>query len=502
MLRPSSTINAATTAASEGLACALETDVPDVVRVGRGSVLYLAGWCFHNTQRIRHLEVAICGRLYPVLAHSILRPDVWQQMNETDPLGHSLKSGFWALLPLLPETRTGPLIISLRATLRDLSIEQRVLAQTSIAAERDNGLRTGEPQLRQDTHPLVAICMTTFNPPLDLFRRQIKSIVDQTYEHWVCMISDDGSSLEAATEMERVIAPDPRFVLVRSAERLGFYHNFERSLQLAPSTARFIALSDQDDYWHPDKLAVLLERFDDRALLIYSDMRVVDRQGNVISPTNWTVRRNNHTDLSSLLLANCVTGAASMFRRELLNYIQPFPERIGDLYHDHWLGCMALALGPIRYIPDTLWDYVQHGSNVIGHDTPPRASLATLIYRVFKGMMTADGRMRARQIYFEKVLKVEALACTLLMRGGDRVRQEERHALHRLATLEGSWLGWVWLAMSGLKDWNQKGPTLGAEYFLLQGLVWRFYVTVRSRVARRRRQDSKREHGARNSLSC
>jgi glycosyltransferase involved in cell wall biosynthesis len=359
----------------------------------------------------------------------------------------------------------------------------------------------GDPQPRQLTHPLVAICMTTFNPPLDLFRRQIKSIVDQTYEHWVCIISDDGSSLEIAVEMERVISQDPRFVLFRSQVRLGFYHNFERSLQLAPSTAQFIALSDQDDYWHPDKLAVLLEGFDDHAMLVYSDMRVVDRQGNVISPTYWTVRRNNHNDLSSLLLNNCVTGAASMFRRELLDYIQPFPPRIGDLYHDHWLGCMALALGPIRYISRPLWDYVQHGSNVIGHDTP-RAALATLIYRVFKGMMTADGRMRARRIYFEKVLKVEAMACTLLLRGGDRVRQEERHALHCLATLEGSWLGGVWLAMRGLKGWNQKGSTLGAEYFLLKVPFWRFYDIVRSRVAGRRRQDSKREHGARNSLSC
>jgi glycosyltransferase involved in cell wall biosynthesis len=498
---PSITNEATTTGASEGLACALETDVPDVVRVGRGSVLYIAGWCFHNSQRIRRLEVAVCGRRYPVLAHSILRPDVWQQMNETDPLGHSLQSGFWTLLPLLPETRTGPLTISLRATLRDQSTEQRVLAQTSIAAEPESGLRTGEPQPRQVTHPLVAICMTTFNPPLDLFRRQIKSIVDQTFEHWVCIISDDGSSLETATEMERVIAQDPRFVLVRSPARLGFYHNFERSLQLAPSTAQYIALSDQDDYWHPDKLAVLLEGFDDRAMLVYSDMRVVDRQGNVISPTYWTVRRNNHTDLSSLLLNNCVTGAASMFRRELLDYIQPFPPRIGDLYHDHWLGCMALALGPIRYIPRPLLDYVQHGSNVIGHDTP-RASLATLIYRVFKGMMTADGRMRARRIYFEKVLKVEAMACTLLLRGGDRVRQEERHALHRLATLEGSWLGGVWLAMRGLKDWNQKGSTLGAEYFLLKVPLWRFYDIVRSRVAGRHWQDSKRKQSARNSLSC
>ena len=61
------------------------------------------------------------------------------------------------------------------------------------------------------------------------------------------------------------------------------------------------------------------------AQLVYSDARVVSRDGELISETWWNRRRNNHSDLLSLLVANAVTGAASLFRRELLDHALPVP---------------------------------------------------------------------------------------------------------------------------------------------------------------------------------
>ena len=54
------------------------------------------------------------------------------------------------------------------------------------------------------------------------------------------------------------MAGDERFVLSRSPRRLGFYRNFERALALVPRDADYVALADQDDAWHPDKLERLL----------------------------------------------------------------------------------------------------------------------------------------------------------------------------------------------------------------------------------------------------
>ena len=166
--------------------------------------------------------------------------------------------------------------------------------------------------------------------------------------------------------MQRILDGDPRFVVSRSPRRLGYYHNFERALSMTPPSAAYATLADQDDRWHPEKLETLLGALGD-ANLVYSDARIVDRDGQLLSDTYWSRRRNNYTNLASLLIANTVTGAASLFRRELLELALPFPPRHGSPYHDHWLAVVALASGRIAYVDRPLYDYVQHRGAALGH---------------------------------------------------------------------------------------------------------------------------------------
>ena len=119
--------------------------------------------------------------------------------------------------------------------------------------------------------------------------------------------------------------------LRRQQRRVGYYRNFERCLELVPPGVRFVALSDQDDVWHADKLETLASAFDsERVQLAYADMAIVSSDGEPLAPSYWTDRANNHTDLASLLLINTVTGAASLFRRELLDVALPFPDVPGS----------------------------------------------------------------------------------------------------------------------------------------------------------------------------
>src|SRR5436305_1551689 len=220
--------------------------------------------------------------------------------------------------------------------------------------------------------PLVAICMATFEPEPRLLEGQIGSIREQTHENWVCLVSDDGSSAERLGHLRALTAGDERFTLSVGEERLGFYANFERALGMVPPEAGFVALADQDDRWYPEKLAALLAELGE-AQLVYSDMRIVDEAGAVVSETFWRGRRNNYTDLASLLLANTVTGAASLFRRQLLELVLPFPEPVGDPFHDQWIAAIALAVGEIAYVERPLYDYVQHGGAARGHEAAMRS---------------------------------------------------------------------------------------------------------------------------------
>lgn len=320
--------------------------------------------------------------------------------------------------------------------------------------------------------PLIAICLPTFSPPLDLLRQQIESLRAQTHSNWLCLIGDDASAEASLVALRELIAGEERFILALSAKRLGVYHNVERCLQLVPTQAEFVALADQDDCWYPHKLARLLAEFQTSTQLVYSDLRVVDGHGQILADSYWTTWRNNQTDLVQLLFENTVTGAASLFRRSLLATALPFPPRAGNLYHDHWLACVALGLGSLRFVNEPLYDYVQHGGNVVGHFSPAQRSWLGLATAALKRLATSS-TAKLPNIYAEKVHKPGMIAQTLLQRAAGEIPPTKRRELQQLARMEASWPSARWLFARGLRRLPQAGVGLPAELYALAGILWR-----------------------------
>lgn len=343
--------------------------------------------------------------------------------------------------------------------------------------EAHDALLTAEIQRKADAlrkqfaEPLIAICLPTFNPPPALLRQQLESIRAQTHRAWLCLISDDASSATSRAEIKALIGADARFVLFCADERLGVYHNVERCLKMVPAQAEFIALADQDDRWYPHKLTRLLATFSDAVQLVYSDLRVVDGDGQVQAESYWTTWRNNQTDLVQMLFENTVTGAAALFRRSLLATALPFPPCVGDLYHDHWLACAALALGRIGFVAEPLYDYVQHHGNVVGHFSPPRRSWLDLATLALKRFATSPAN-KLPKLFTEKVHKPSSIAQTLLQRGGLKIPANKRIELQQLAQMEESWRVAAWLLSRSLRKLPQKGVGLPAEVYALAGFLW------------------------------
>ena len=192
------------------------------------------------------------------------------------------------------------------------------------------------------------------------------SIKDQSYKNWICIINDNCSKNQQYQFIRQSVKDDPRFLVFRNGKNLGFYHNYEQLLKMVPDTCEYIALSDQDDYWYKTKLERCVKAFDRETVLVYTDMRIVDRQGRVLSETYWRKRKNQYKDLDFLILANTITGASLMFSSRILSYLFPFPERINYAFHDNWIGCVSLQCGKIRYLDTPLYDYYQHDRNTIG----------------------------------------------------------------------------------------------------------------------------------------
>ncbi len=324
----------------------------------------------------------------------------------------------------------------------------------------------------------IAICMATYNPTAALLRAQLDSIRAQTRDDWICVISDDCSSDQSFAVLEAEIAGDSRFAVSRSPRRLGIYRNFERALSMAPADAELVAFSDQDDIWADDKLERLARALGD-AELIYSDSRIVDERGGVLADTYWTRRANNSTNLASLAIANTVTGAASLFRRELVELALPFPEAPGELYHDHWLALLALTRGSVRYLDEPLYDYVQHGDAALGHAAANALEPGEVAHPGFaEGIRRRlERQLDWRELYFFQLVRIQVLATVLLLRC-EPPDPHKRRTLERLAALDRpSSAGW--LGLRSLRRLAGKNETLGLELGLVRAIAWR-QLTSRS----------------------
>jgi glycosyltransferase involved in cell wall biosynthesis len=456
--------------ASSQLIFAVETDLTQPVYIGHGLAFPLQGWCYSQLSPIRNLEITVNGVLHRVVAHSRARLDVFNNQSPAfDQSGNSLLSGFYAVLAFTAIRKPERIQLGFRAVLEDNSAVEQPLG--ALELNPGSGKQPVQANWKSETQR-VAICMTTYNPSPGLFRKQIESIQKQTYSNWICIISDDASSAEVRHEIREAIESDDRFILMENELRLGFYRNFERCLQFVPADADFVALSDQDDVWFPDKIQSLLGEFQSDTQLVYSDMQLIDGYDQVLSDTFWITRKNNYQDLPTLFFANTITGAASMFRASLLPLLLPFPERLTDTYHDHWIGLGALMAGNIRFINRPLYAYRQHEANVFGHrNEQPYPGLLHGLTAIVKSardrvqLQTMGRKILENAIQaYPNVLHKIVLAKTLLLRH-TAASPGKKVFLSRMGRLEHSLLPLIY--ESGRAAVLRR-PTLGLEQYHLR----------------------------------
>jgi glycosyltransferase involved in cell wall biosynthesis len=443
--------------ASGDLVANLESPLPVWLPTDCASAVFCCGACFHRDEAVTGIELLVDGVPCRAAAIGMPRPD----LAVSGP--RAFRSGFWGTVQIPPRDRPGSIELALAA--RSEGGHEFTVPLGRIPVVAREAAAASQPE-----EGLIAVCMATYDPDPELFATQIESLRAQTDTHWVCVISDDCSSPERFARLEEIIGGDGRFTVSRSDRRLGFYRNFERALRLAPASAELLALCDQDDRWHPDKLATLRASLG-AAVMVYSDQRLVDATGRVLRDTMWRGRRNNHTNIASLLIANSITGAATLLRRDVADRALPFPDTPGLQFHDHWLGLVALAVGDIAYVPRPLYDYVQHAGAVFGEVSGGRAA------------RTRAGLLRGgRGAYFLGYLPREVAAQALLARCGERLTVAKRRALLRYCASERSPIAFAWLALRPLRALARRNETLASELELVAGIAWRWAVAILSRV--------------------
>jgi GT2 family glycosyltransferase/glycosyltransferase involved in cell wall biosynthesis len=241
-----------------------------------------------------------------------------------------------------------------------------------LRVNRDNPRRRRrwDAALRSTAHgaqPRFSIVVPVYNPPIDVLRAMIGSVIDQTVGDWELVLVDDASpDRKVCPELRDWSVADGR---IRVIER-GENGNISVATNEAAAAARgeFLVLLDHDDLLAPDALAHLSLYLDTHpeADLVYSDEDKVDADGRRHSPQfkpDWS---------PELLLGFCYTAHLTVIRRRLYN--QAGGMRVGfegSQDHDFWLRASELARG-IGHVPQVLyhWRILPGSTALSGHCKP------------------------------------------------------------------------------------------------------------------------------------
>lgn len=204
--------------------------------------------------------------------------------------------------------------------------------------------------------------MATYNGAKYL-SEQLDSILVQTIPVDEIIIVDDCSTDHTWAILSNYVARYAKIKIYRNELNLGVVKTFESALTLC--SGEFIALSDQDDVWLPDKLEILRQNLKEDNDLVHSDAYLCDEALNVYALYSDVKGLHlNPNRFIDYLNINDVSGCTALFTKSLLDKILPIPD--GFWMHDHYIAIMARYYGNIIYVDKPLIKYRQHSSNSLG----------------------------------------------------------------------------------------------------------------------------------------
>lgn len=125
---------------------------------------------------------------------------------------------------------------------------------------------------RANSAPLVTVVLPSRDRPVEV-RRAARTVIAQTFTDWELVIVDDGS--DPVADVIGLEAMDPRILVLRNETSQGVAEARNRGIMEA--RGQWIAFLDDDDVWHPEKLAAQLAAAQEMdATFVYTSSEVVE----------------------------------------------------------------------------------------------------------------------------------------------------------------------------------------------------------------------------------
>jgi glycosyltransferase involved in cell wall biosynthesis len=238
--------------------------------------------------------------------------------------------------------------------------------------------------------PSVAILMATYNGERFL-EEQLESFVNQTEKDWVLWVSDDGSSDNTKSILQKFA---DRFevgkVNIVDGPKLGFANNFLSLVNNPAIKAKSYAFSDQDDVWYETKLEKALNflgaQSNDVPSLYCSRTEYVDEN---MAHIGFSDDYQRPPSFLNALVQNIASGNTMVFNETARSLMLRTDSSLDIPLHDWWIYIVVTACGG-----DIFFDsrpsvyYRQHNGNLWGMNTG-WANRALRVGKLFEGRFRA-----------------------------------------------------------------------------------------------------------------
>jgi len=205
-----------------------------------------------------------------------------------------------------------------------------------------------------DLSASVAVALFNGSPYL---LAQLNSLAAQTRPPCEIVIADDGSS-DDSLRLVQQWANDSLIpvTVLECAGRLGYAQNFSRAIAACKGDVVF--LCDQDDWWFPHKIDVVMQTLeaDPDAMLVLNDAEFADSSLRPLGVTKIEQFRRAGLSLDAYVMGCCMA-----LRRSFCDFALPMPDEA--LAHDCWLSDLARITGTRRIHCEVLQYYRRHGAN-------------------------------------------------------------------------------------------------------------------------------------------
>ncbi|HWB24565.1 MAG TPA: glycosyltransferase [Chitinophagaceae bacterium] len=255
----------------------------------------------------------------------------------------------------------------------------------------------------QSAYPLVSIIAISYNQE-EYVEATLNSIKNQTYPNIQLIISDDGSKDRTKEIISTWVKTQyPHAIFLNNNKNAGITKNLNRAIPYIKGS--FVKQIGCDDILTIDSVSKIMGKFAELPIdygVVYTNMSRINEKGDFIDDRG-IIETRGHKVYSGYVYKEMIkkpfiTSASIIFRKEVLDKLKCFNEKV--FYEDHDFYLRASRFFKFCYLDEKLVNYRVHSSSLINSSS----RIKYFINQYFVYITSYDNRKEFKEIYIERLL--------------------------------------------------------------------------------------------------